>query len=70
MPLLALKDLINLEIRSLHIDFDKNILEINGKQSNKTTIVALPSLDGWSIQKMFGEPLSKEKCNCLKVDYF
>lgn len=42
-----------MEIRSIKIDFDKDILEINGKKAEKPVIVTLPGLDGWPIQKMF-----------------
>lgn len=42
-----------MEIRSIKIDFDKDILEINGKKAEKPVIVTLPGPDGWPIQKMF-----------------
>lgn len=42
-----------MEIRSIKIDFDKDILEINGKKAEKPVIVTLPGPDGWSIQKIF-----------------
>ena len=42
-----------MEIRSIKIDFDKDILEINGKKVEKPVIVTLPGPYGWPIQKMF-----------------
>lgn len=42
-----------MEIRSIKIDFDKDILEINGKKAEKPVIVTLPGPDGWPTQKMF-----------------
>ena len=34
--------MISLEIRSLHIDFDNDILEINGKRFEEPIVVNLP----------------------------
>lgn len=42
-----------MEIRSIRIDFGKDILKINGKKVKKSVIVTLPGPDGWPIQKMF-----------------
>ena len=42
-----------MEIRSIKIDFDKDMLEINGKKAEKPVIVTLPGPDGWLTQKMF-----------------
>lgn len=42
-----------MEIRSIKIDFDKDILKVNGKKVEKSVIVTLPGPDGWPIQKMF-----------------
>lgn len=42
-----------MEIRSIKIDFDKDILEVNGKKVEKPVTVTLPGTDGWHIQKMF-----------------
>ena len=42
-----------MEICSIRIDFDKDILEVNGKKVEKPVTVALPEPDGWPIQKMF-----------------
>ena len=42
-----------MEIRSIKIDFDKDILEVNGKKVEKPVTVTLPGPDGWPIQKMF-----------------
>lgn len=60
-----------LDIHSIHIDFDKNVLEINGEPYKKETIVILPEKDGWTRKKLFfsDKPVSKEKCDCLEVRY-
>lgn len=42
-----------MEIRSIKINFDKDILEINGKKVEKPVIVTLPGPYGWPIQKLF-----------------
>lgn len=59
------------EIRSVKIDFDKNIIEINGMPYNKPTIVALPSEeDGWSIYKYFAPNsivVPREECDRLNL---
>ncbi|WP_270427576.1 hypothetical protein [Blautia massiliensis (ex Durand et al. 2017)] len=46
-----------MEIRSIRIDFDKDILKINGKKVKKSVIVTLPGPDGWPIQKMFNSEI-------------
>lgn len=48
-----------MEIRSIKIDFDKDILEVNGKKVKKSVIVTLPGPDGWPIQKMFNPEVNK-----------
>ena len=59
------------EIRSLYIDFDNSILEINGKPYKKKTIVNLPGPDSWEIRKLFNgdENNADEKNDCLNVTY-
>lgn len=60
-----------MEIRSIKIDFDNGILEINGKKCERPTIVALPSDgSGWDIYKMFTPdniPVPREECDRLKL---
>lgn len=60
-----------IEIRKLEIDFDREILKINGNDvKDKPVIVALPSDDGWSIRKVFNHTLAKgktEKCDRITV---
>lgn len=60
-----------MKIRSLHIDFDNDILEINGKRFEKATIVDLPGENGWDIQKLFNTQKFKarEECDRLKVQF-
>ena len=41
-----------MEIRSIQIDFDRDILKINGNECKTSpVIVSLPGLDGWQLQK-------------------
>ena len=49
-----------MNIRSIHIDFDKNILEINGFPIKKKTVAYLPRDDGWEISKLFN-PITQQK---------
>ena len=60
-----------MEIRSIKIDFDNNVLEINGKPYKKKTIAILPGSDGWSLRKLFNgdENNMDEKSDCLEVSY-
>jgi len=45
-----------MKIKSLYIDIDKDILEINGIPYNRKTIVELPSdLEGWHCKKIFND---------------
>ena len=59
------------EIRSIKIDFDNNVLEINGKPYKKKTIVSLPTSDGWKIRKLFNgdENSIEENSDCLDVSF-
>lgn len=57
-----------MEIRSIRIDFDKDILEINGKKVEKPVIATLPGPYGWPIQKLFNpEGYIPESGKQLKV---
>lgn len=57
-----------MEIRSIRIDFDKDLLEINGKKVEKPVIVTLPGPYGWPIQKLFNpEGYIPESGKQLKV---
>lgn len=57
-----------MEIRSIKIDFDKDILEINEKKVEKPVIVTLPGPDGWPIQKMFNPVIKPyEEHGCITV---
>lgn len=48
-----------MEIRSLEIDFDKNILKINGKPvTDKPVKVNLPGSPGWPFRKLFNAELA------------
>ena len=60
-----------MEIRSIHIDLDNDVLEINGKPYKKKTIVSLPASDGWKFRKVFNgnENNAEEKSDCLIVSF-
>lgn len=61
-----------MEIRSLEIDIDKNILKINGKEIKETPILAiLPGPDDWKLKKVFNSKPSdlKENCDKLEINY-
>lgn len=61
-----------MEIRSLEIDIDKNLLKINGEEIKETPIIAsLPGPDGWKLKKVFNHDkhFSKEECDKLKITY-
>ena len=60
-----------MEIRSIHIDFDKDILEINGEPVKRKTVVSLPASDGFCFQKgfNFNENKLEEKGDHVKVDF-
>lgn len=65
MLCLKVGDLMN--IRSIYIDFDKNILEINGFPIKKKTVAYLPRDDGWEISKLFKPDNSTEECDRIRV---
>lgn len=65
MLCLKVGDLIN--IRSIYIDFDENILEINGFPIKKKTVVYLSRNDGWEISKLFNPDNSTEECDRIRV---
>lgn len=59
-----------MNIRSIKIDFDNDILETNGKKYNRPAIVTLPSDDGWNIQKMFtadNNAVPREECDRIDL---
>lgn len=62
-----------MEIRSLEIDFDTNVLKINGKEVRDfPVIVTLPGLKGYPFRKLFNPELAvgkKEECNTLEIRY-
>lgn len=62
-----------MEIRSVEIDFDNNILKINGEEViDRPVIATLPGTDGWNLKKLFNPRLSTgdpEECARLEVSY-
>lgn len=62
--------MIDINIKSIHIDFEKNILEINGKPVTKKTVAYLPTDDGWEISKLFNPDVLSEKCDRIRVNFY
>ena len=62
---------MTMEIRSLRIDFDNDILEINGELYKKKMIVDLPASDGWKLHKLFNgdENNIAEKSDRLDINF-
>lgn len=62
-----------MEIRCLKVDFDKDILEINGTQiKDRPVLVSLPGPDGWKFKKVFNPNLTEngtKACDLLNVIY-
>ena len=50
---LSRKKNIELEIRALEIDFDKQVLKINGEPVTKPVLVTLPGEEGWPLRLLF-----------------
>ena len=40
-------------IRSLEIDFDRDVLKVNGKEVTEQTLVYLPGPNGWELSRLF-----------------
>ena len=63
----------DVEIRTIKIDFEESVLEINGKQIvDRPVSVILPGPDGWPLIKLFNAHLATgnpEECDKIKVDY-
>lgn len=62
-----------MKIRSLTIDFDREVLEINGETiGDSPVIVSIPGFDGWVEEKLFNPHLAsgiREDCDRLSVTY-
>ncbi len=62
-----------MEIQSIKIDFEENVLEINGKQiTDRPVSVTLPGPDGWPLIKLFNARIvngNPEECDKIKVEY-
>lgn len=62
-----------MEIRKLEIDFDRDILKINGEPvTGKPVKVNLPGPFGWPFRKLFNAELATgnpEECDRLEVIY-
>lgn len=59
-----------MDIKQLKIDFNNNILEINGKTvKDRPVLVSLPGPDGWKYKKIFNpSSASGNQKECEKLD--
>lgn len=60
-------------MKSIEIDFKRNILKIDGEaMTEKPIIVTLPGEEDWSVQKLFNSHLvngKPEACDKLVISY-
>lgn len=60
-----------MEVKTLEIDFTKDILKVNGVNIvDRPVIVTLPGIDGWKKRKLFNAELATgnpEECDLLEV---
>ena len=40
-------------IRSLEVDFDRDVLKVNGKEATEQILVYLPGPNGWELSRLF-----------------
>lgn len=62
-----------MEVKTLEIDFTKDILKVNGVNIvDRPVIVTLPGIDGWKKRKLFNAELATgnpEELDLLEVSY-
>lgn len=58
-----------MEIRSLEIDFDRDILRINGKTMTEPVLAELPGPDGWVLKKIYNFQKSEHIGKKLEVTW-
>jgi len=54
-------------IRSLEIDFDRDVLKVNGKEVTEQTLVYLPGPNGWELSRLFNLDPSSQTKTVIKV---
>ena len=55
-------------IRSLEIDFDRDVLNVNGKEVTEQTLVYLPGPNGWELSRLFNpDPSIRGAKSVIKV---
>lgn len=54
-------------IRSLEIDFDRDVLKVNGKEVTEQTLVYLPGPNGWELSRLFNPDPSSQTKTVIKV---
>ena len=55
-------------IRSLEIDFDRDVLKVNGKEVAEQTLVYLPGPNGWELSRLFNpDPSIRGAKSVIKV---
>lgn len=55
-------------IRSLEIDFDRDVLKVNDKEVIEQTLVYLPGPNGWELSRLFNpDPSVRGAKSVIKV---
>lgn len=54
-------------IRSLEIDFDRDVLKVNDKEVTEQTLVYLPGPNGWELSRLFNLDPSSQTKTVIKV---
>lgn len=55
-------------IRSLEVDFDRDVLKVNGKEVTEQTLVYLPGPNGWELSRLFNpDPSVRGAKSVIKV---
>lgn len=54
-------------IRSLEVDFDRDVLKVNGKEVTEQTLVYLPGPNGWELSRLFNPDPSVLAKSVIKV---
>lgn len=55
-------------IRSLEIDFDRDVLKVNDKEVTEQTLVYLPGPNGWELSRLFNpDPSVRGAKSVIKV---
>lgn len=62
-----------MEVKTLEINFERDILKVNGLNIvDRPVIVTLPGVDGWKKRKLFNAELATgnpEECDLLEAEF-